>query len=159
MIPAALAERLFSALDRHDHLTMSTCYGDDAIFHDIAFRLCGRDQIHAMWHMICLGDIRVTYHIVAADSREVRVHWTAEYTFSETQRRVRNVTDTRLIIDGGSITTHVDDCNPRLWAAMALGGLKGFFAGRIGWLRRRKARALLQAFGASHSEYQAALNS
>ena len=59
-----IAERLFDALDRHDHESMATCYSETATFHDIAFDLRGKRRIHAMWHMICEGDIHCTYEVL-----------------------------------------------------------------------------------------------
>ena len=58
---AALLDRLFTALDKHDHVTMASCYREHAHFRDIAFDLVGRTRIHSMWHMICSGDIRADW--------------------------------------------------------------------------------------------------
>jgi hypothetical protein len=44
------------------------------------------------------------------------------------------------------IIEHRDYCDPRAWAAMALGGAVGFFAGRSHLLRSFKAKKMLQAF-------------
>src|SRR5262245_41710050 len=87
----ALVERLFTALDRHDHETMASCYAESAACRDIAFDLRGRAGIHAMWHMICLGDIRVTFEVLESSSTSARVSLVDTYTFSDTRRRVRNV--------------------------------------------------------------------
>src|SRR3954462_407066 len=120
---AALLDRLFTALDRHDHATMTACYHLDATFRDIAFDLHGRKEIHAMWHMICEGDIRATFDVVHADDNTAEVNLIDDYTFSSTGRKVHNVIQSRFQFQDGVIIEHHDFCDPRAWAAMALGGV------------------------------------
>src|SRR3954462_7066779 len=100
---AALLDRLFTALDRHDHATMAACYHLDATFRDIAFDLHGRKEIHSMWHMICEGDIRATFEVVHADEQKGKVKLVDTYPFGATKdppkpgRPVRNVVDSRFL--------------------------------------------------------------
>ena len=44
--------------------------------------------------------------------------------------------------------------HPQVWAAMALGGVKGWLAGRIRLFRSLKANEKLDAFIRAHPEYQ-----
>jgi hypothetical protein len=155
-----LLSRLFTALGEHDHATMASCYHVDAHFRDIAFDLEGRMQIHSMWHMICSGDIEVDFEIVEADKLGGHARLVDTYTFGASQkppkpgRRVRNAIESRFQFEDGLILRHDDDCDPKAWARSALGrGIAGFLAGRIRFLRSRKARALLAAFVDSHPEY------
>jgi ketosteroid isomerase-like protein len=143
---AELLQRLFSSLDRRDDESMAACYHPEATFEDIAFELHGKREIHDMWRMICAGDIRTSFEIVHADDVKGRVKVIDEYTFSDTGRKVRNVIDSRFKFVDHLIVEQRDDCNPREWAAMALGGLSGFVAGRVDPLRRFKARRKLQQF-------------
>jgi ketosteroid isomerase-like protein len=146
--------RLFSALDRHDHQAMAECYDDDATFGDIAFDLTGKKRIHAMWHMICDGDIRATFEIVKADDRAAVVKVVDEYTFRSSGRKVRNVIESRFALWNGAIVGQRDVCDPKKWAGMAIGGVSGYLAGRLAFLRRAKARKLLDAFIETHAQYQ-----
>jgi len=139
-----LLHRLFDSLNQHDHEAMADCYHPDATFHDIAFDLRGRDQIHAMWRMICAGDIHAKYKVVHAGEREGVVELTDEYTFRETGRRVRNSIESTFQFRDGLIVEHRDSCDARAWADMALGGVQGFLAGRFRFLRSRAARRLLR---------------
>lgn len=156
----ALLHRLFTALDRHDHPTMASCYHSDATFRDIAFKLRDRKEIHSMWHMICEGDIRATFEVVQANDEEGRVKLVDTYTFGATKeppkpgRPVRNVVDSRFLFQDGLIVQHHDVCDAREWARMALGGPIGFLAGRIGILRIWTAEKKLKAFVGKHPEYQ-----
>jgi hypothetical protein len=153
---ALLLERLFSALNRKDHEAMAACYHPAATFDDIAFALRGRAEIHDMWRMVCAGDIRATVDVTRADDRTGEVRVVDDYTFSDTGRHVRNVIASRFMFQDGFVLTHADTCDPVAWAAMAMGGVNGFLAGRVGPLRRFKARRKLAAFVASHSAAAAA---
>jgi hypothetical protein len=62
---------------------------------------------------------------------------------------VRNVIDSRFRFADHLIIEQRDYCDPREWAAMAMGGVSGFVAGRVGPLRRFKARKKLQRFMAA----------
>jgi ketosteroid isomerase-like protein len=149
-----LLQRLFGALERHDHTEMGRCYQPTATFHDIAFDLKGADRIRAMWHMICETDIRAMFDIIHANDQEGGVALVDDYTFRETGRKVHNVIDSRFRFSDGLIAEHRDECDPQVWAAMALGGVKGCLAGRIRFLRSLKANEKLDAFIRAHPEYQ-----
>jgi ketosteroid isomerase-like protein len=150
---ARLLQRLFTALNEHDHKQMAKCYHPMATFHDIAFDLKGKKQIHAMWHMICSGDIRATFEVVRADDREGVVRVVDEYTFSDTKRPVRNSIESLFHFRDGLIADQGDSCDPRSWAAMALGGARGFLAGRFRFLRSRTAKQKLATFIHNHPEH------
>jgi hypothetical protein len=131
-----MLQRLFTALDVHDHPTMAECYAPAASFRDIAFDLEGKAKIHAMWQMICEGsDLRASFEILHADDGEGRVALVDHYTFSDTKFKVRNVIDARFRFENGLIVQHHDH-----------GGLRGFLAGRFRFVRARAAEAKLKAF-------------
>ena len=143
-----LLQRLFTALDHHDHSTMAACYHPAATFRDIAFNLSGQGEIHAMWQMICeTSDIRATFEVLHADDVEGRVALVDHYTFSDTSRKVRNVIDSTFRFQKGVIVQHRDHCDPRAWAEMAFpGGVRGFLAGNFRIVRSLAARRKLDAF-------------
>lgn len=149
-----LLRLLFARLNEHDHAGIVKCYDEDALFSDIAFNLRGRKQIHAMWHMICEGDIKATVLDVSADDENATAHVVDVYTFRETGRRVRNEIEGRFRIRKGRIVEHRDRCDPRDWARQAFGGLKGEIIGRVGPARRRGAWKKLHKFIAEHPEYR-----
>ncbi len=149
-----LLHNLFTSLNRHDHESMAECYHSSATFRDIAFTLSGKRHIHAMWHMICQGDIRAAFDVIDADDRAGRVSVIDEYTFSDTGRPVRNVIESRFRFADGVIVAQRDYCDARAWARMAIGGIKGFLAGRSHRLRSKKAHGKLRAFIRQHPEYR-----
>lgn len=149
-----LMTRLFSALDQHEHTAMADCYAENARFTDIAFDLHGRRQIHAMWHMISEGDIRTTFTVERANEREGLATVTDDYTFRSTGRHVRNAIQSHFVFENGLIVEQRDECDPGQWGQMAIGGIGGFIAGHVGFVRRRKAGQTLQAFLDRHPEYR-----
>ncbi|MBV8686577.1 MAG: nuclear transport factor 2 family protein [Alphaproteobacteria bacterium] len=148
-----LLAKLFTALNDHDHDMMASCYSSDARFRDIAFHRKGREEIHAMWRMICHGDIKATFEVLDADERDGHVHVVDHYTYGRSERppfagrHVRNEIHSRFLFRDGAIWRHEDDCDPKQWAHSALGyGLAGFLAGRSRLLRSYKAKGKLRRF-------------
>jgi ketosteroid isomerase-like protein len=159
---AALLHRLFAALGAHDHAAMAACYRPGAQFRDIAFDLDGREAIAGMWRMICDGGSGikvVALEVVEADDRAglARVVETYRFRASSDPRKparlVRNAIVSRFRFEEGRILRHDDECDAKAWARQALGnGPIAFLAGRLRFLRSRKARAKLEAFLAAHPE-------
>ena len=151
---ADLLTRLFTSLARHDHEAMAACYHPDSTFTDIAFDLRGRRQIHAMWHMISEGDLRSTFIVRNADDRAGVAAVTDDYTFRATGKPVHNVIESHFRFRDGLIEEQRDFCDEKKWAEQALGGLPGFLAGRLRFVRSMKARQTLNKFIAAHPEYR-----
>jgi uncharacterized protein len=149
----ALLEKLYNGLERHDHDAMADCYHPDATFADIAFDLRGREQIHAMWHMIAESDLESTYSIESCNARDGVVGWIADYTFTDTGRRVHNVLRSRLVLNDGLIVEHRDDSDPWKWGLQALGPVKGPLAWLVPAIRQRKAAEKLADFISRHPRY------
>jgi hypothetical protein len=158
---AVLLQKLFTGLNQHNDQVMTECYHAQAAFRDIAFDLRGKEQIHAMWQMICEGrsNIRATFEVVHADDQSGQVSLVDNYTFYASDdsppssgREVRNVIDSRFRFRDGFIIEHHDLCDARAWGRMALGGVAGFLAGRLRFLRSRKARQMLDRFLAKRAK-------
>lgn len=151
---ATLLNALFTALARHDHAGMAACYHPQARFRDIAFDLRGRERIHAMWRMICAGDIEVVdFEVIDVDDSKGRARIVEEYTFHRRKAppddvaRVRNSIVSRFRFEDGKIRCQDDDCDPKEWARQALGdGMAGFLAGRFRPLRSFVAKRKLAKF-------------
>src|SRR3954452_15037205 len=157
---AGLLQRLYTALDTHDHRTMASCYHPEARFRDIAFDLQGIRKIHSMWHMISETDIRAKFEVIDATDRDGRVKLVDTYRFGAQKdppkegRPVRNVIESHFVFQGGHIKDHQDFCDPKEWARSALGGPLGFVAGRVRLLRSVAAARKLKAFVKNHPEYR-----
>ena len=146
-----LLTKLFQCLNQHDPNGMAACYSDDATFQDIAFALKGKKQIHAMWDMACSvneagveSDIAVSVKELSANDSNGRAVIVDTYTFRDKGRKVENQITSRFEFLGGKITKQTDDCDPIVWADQAIGGFFGWLAGRISFIRRRKAMKKLR---------------
>jgi len=148
-----LIQRFYAAFDKHDGDAMAACYAPDARFRDIAFDLEGQARIHEMWRMICSGDIQAACEIDHADAATGAAHSVFTYHFGASKnppspgRPVVNPIKSTFTFRDGLIARQEDDCDARAWARQAIGtGLAGFLAGRVRWLRSRKAEAKVAAF-------------
>ena len=152
---AVLLERFYGAFAALDATMMATCYAPDAQFQDEVFALRGRDEIAAMWDMLCTATRdkgrdawSLSWSQVAADARSGRAHWEAHYRFSATGRLVHNIIEARFEFRDGLIVAHRDRFDFRAWARQAL-GLTGWLFGGTMALRRKvvgRAAANLAAF-------------
>lgn len=149
-----LIEKLFTSLDNHDHQSLADCYHSEAIFKDIAFDLHGRKQIHAMWHMICEGDIRVMLKAFDADEKTGKAELVDEYIFRDTGRLVKNKITSHFKFDNGLVVEQIDTCDAEDWAKQAFGGVGGFIAGNVGFLRCLAASRKFNKFIAGNPQYK-----
>jgi limonene-1,2-epoxide hydrolase len=144
--------RAFAALDAD---TMAACYAPDARFKDEVFTLAGREEIAAMWRMLCQAtqaqgraDWSLQYSDISADASQGRAYWEARYRFSATGRRVHNCINGDFRFRDGLISDHRDRFDFWSWSRQAL-GLPGWLLGWSPMLRRQvqaKAAARLKAF-------------
>ncbi len=133
----ATLERFYGAFKQLDGEAMQACYAPNARFDDEAFSLSGREEIGAMWRMLCdavktkgRDDWALEY-----STAENTAHWEPRYRFSATGRLVHNIIDAEFTFDaGGLILTHRDRFDFWRWSRQALGA-PGFLLGWSGFLR------------------------
>lgn len=150
---SALLTKLYTCLDQKDYAGMSECYHPKATFHDIAFSLCGKLHIQAMWHMISETDLRATFRILKVDGGRGVVDLTDRYTFTDTGYFIHNEIRSTFQFRDELIIEHRDVCNRFLWAIQSSGPFKGTFAYFFPSLIRRKGKKKLEDFIARHPEY------
>ena len=145
----------YAAFARLDADTMASFYAPDAQFHDEAFSLRGHEQVSGMWRMLCdatkvKGEVwKLTHSGIEADAHCGKVHWEADYRFSQTGRPVHNVINAVFQFDErGLITHHHDRFSFWSWSCQALGA-PGILLGWTPFLRRKveaQAAANLQKY-------------
>ncbi|MEO8544289.1 MAG: nuclear transport factor 2 family protein [Burkholderiaceae bacterium] len=143
--------RFYNAFAHLDPATMARCYAPEAQFQDEVFMLDGRDQVMAMWFMLCESldgggrvDWKLNYRIASIDARTARLHWSAHYHFGKAGRPVHNrITASFRFDDAGRITHHHDSFDFWRWSRQAL----GFPGLLLGWspLLRRQVRSRAHA--------------
>ncbi len=148
-------ETFYAAFSRLDHAAMQACYAPDARFDDEAFSLLGREQIGAMWRMLCsatqakgMAHWQLQASAITARGTRGQAHWEAHYLFSATGRLVHNRIDAEFDFNAqGLITRHRDRFDFWRWARQAL-GLPGLLLGWTPWLRQKVRRTAAQNLAA-----------
>jgi ketosteroid isomerase-like protein len=147
---AALVARFYAAFADLHPASMAACYAPDARFEDEVFSLHGRDEIGAMWTMLCqatrtsgAAHWRLAARDVVADDQAGGAHWEAWYRFSATGRDVHNVIDARFEFRDGLIAAHRDRFDFWAWSRQAL-GRPGLL---LGWTPMLRAKVRAQAAG------------
>ena len=142
-------KKFYDAFAQLDAVGMAECYADDATFDDEAFSLRGKREVCAMWAMLCEAprakgrDVwKLQSSGIAADARQGRAHWEADYRFSATGRMVHNIIDGRFSFNPqGLIVSHRDHFDFWAWSRQALGA-PGLLLGWTPFLRAKvRARA------------------
>ena len=158
---AMLIARLFAALDEHDAEAMATCYRTDKVtFHDIAFDIHEKPRLYGMWRMICEGEsgIRVSVKSIEADDLRGEARIVDRYQFGKDTKKgkagrpIVNEITSRFCFHDGLIEEQTDFCDARTWAEQAIGGLGGWLAGRLRFLRSFTANRKLGRFLREHPD-------
>ncbi len=119
----------YAAFRELDAQAMKAAYAPQARFRDPVFDLKGREEIGAMWAMLCEAvkakgrDVwRLDVSGITADASRANARWEAHYRFSATGRLVHNVIDASFTFDpSGLILAHRDQFDFNRWARQALG--------------------------------------
>ncbi|WP_354700692.1 hypothetical protein DSM112329_00977 [Paraconexibacter sp. AEG42_29] len=146
----ATIDRLYAAMNAGDGDAMAACYTPDATFEDPAFGHLEDGRGQAMWRMLCSrsadSDLKVTVVDRQAEPGGTgTAHWLADYTFTETGRRVHNDVRASFVFSGGLIAAHRDRFDLRAWGGQALGtvpGLLGYTPVLRLMIHRRTAKGL-----------------
>ena len=150
--------RFYEAFRALDADTMQAAYAPAAVFDDEAFSLRGREEIGAMWRMLCTAvkdkgraDWKLEFSSIDCDDEVGVAHWEAHYRFSATGRLVHNIIEAEFTFDkNGLITRHRDRFDFWRWSRQAL-GTPGLLLGWSPFLRnkvRTQAAANLAKFRA-----------
>ena len=138
-----LIERFYDAFNRRDGAAMAASYAPNARFHDPAFGELTGEEPGAMWRMLTgrADDLRVQLVEHDADDASGSARWLADYTFTQTGRKVHNDVRARFRFADGLIAEHDDEFGFYAWARQALGppGLL------LGWTPMLHAKVQKQA--------------
>ncbi|MGK2955229.1 MAG: nuclear transport factor 2 family protein [Solirubrobacterales bacterium] len=120
---AQVVERFYGGFAAGDGDQMASCYHADVHFYDDVFQDLNGPEVMKMWRMLLTrsDDLVITLGEHAADDQSGTAHWTADYTFSGTGRKVKNEIDAAFKFQDGLIIDHVDSFNFWRWSRMALG--------------------------------------
>ena len=118
-----IVARFYEAFARRDGDAMAACYAPDARFSDPVFPDLRGEEPGAMWKMLTERgqDLRVRLVSHTVDAHGGSANWVADYTFTQTGRKVHNDVRARFTLSDGLITHHRDEFSFYAWARQALG--------------------------------------
>ena len=146
-----IINRFYSAFQQKNPAEMNLCYSENIAFSDPVFGLLHGDEVKSMWEMLCKNgkDLQLSFgNIQLLDEEYATCDWVAQYTFSQTGRRVVNKIKAHIRVENGIITEHTDAFDIYNWSRQAL-GLKGWLFGWSAWFQKKlqqKTRKALDKF-------------
>jgi ketosteroid isomerase-like protein len=143
-------KRFYGAFAARDGAGMAACYAPGVTFYDPVFCDLHGAEAGAMWRMLTgrAQDLEVELLACEADSEHGSARWRADYTYTQTDRRVTNHVNAGFRFADGAIADHVDTFSFYRWARQALGP-PGLLLGWTPMLRstvRKRARDALDEF-------------
>lgn len=147
----AIITRFYEAFQQRNSSEMNACYAENIAFSDPVFGLIYGDDVRGMWDMLCKNgkDLQLSFgNIQLLDDEYSTCEWIAQYTFSQTGRRVVNKIRAHMRIENGKITEHSDAFDIYGWSRQAL-GWKGWLFGWTAWFQKKlqqKSRIALNNF-------------
>lgn len=135
----ATIHKFYTAFQQLDYNTMQSCYHADAVFSDPVFGLLDRNEVCAMWEMLCkrAKDLQLSYgNIQLLDDEYATADWIAVYTFSQTGRKVVNKIKAHLRFKDGLIIEHSDAFPIYRWSRQAF-GITGLLLGWSGYFQKK----------------------
>ncbi len=133
-----LVTTFYSAFQQLDYKTMQQCYHEDAVFFDPVFEDLNTTEVRQMWEMLCTQakNFSLQFHEVKADEAYGTCSWVAEYTFSQSGKRVVNHVKAYFKFHEQQIIEHTDDFDLWKWSRQAL-GLPGWVLGWSAFLQNK----------------------
>ncbi len=152
-----LIEKFYEAFARRDAETMISCYHKEITFEDAAFGRLHGDDARDMWKMLCRAskDLKVSYSGIECDQQKGLASWQADYTFTQTGRKVHNQVLAKFRFKDGKIIEHTDLFNLHTWASQAL-GWKGRILGGTEFFKKslqKQTQSKLRAFQKSMQDH------
>jgi ketosteroid isomerase-like protein len=154
MTNTELITKFYSSFAHADAEGMISCYHDEIVFSDPAFGELKGDDAKNMWRMLVersKGEIKIAFNNVQANEKTGSANWIAEYTFTQTGRKVVNKVAAEFEFRDGKITRHNDHFSIWKWARQAL-GMKGFLFGGTSFLQakiQKQTNTLLKKYSAT----------
>lgn len=158
-----LIEKFYTSFSRCDWKGMVDCYHEDIFFYDPVFENLNAAKTAGMWEMLCKNarDLVIRFDNVKADDEYGSCNWVAEYTFSQTGRKVSNKVRAHFQFHEGKIVEHMDDFDLWSWSRQAL-GMKGLLLGWTPFVQnriRKNAQRNLERFLQQKQPQEGVINS
>lgn len=146
-----IIEEFYSGFAAANSRTMNSCYHSEVVFKDPVFGRLGHAEVQDMWEMLIKksqGDLKIRFSHLKATESTGSADWKAYYTFSSTNRQVKNYIHAEFEFKDGLIYRHTDTFSIYNWSKQAL-GFKGYLLGWTPFFKKkiqRKAMESLRSF-------------
>ncbi len=126
----ALIQKFYQSFQDKNLHAMLECYDENVEFFDPVFLHLKGKEVFAMWSMLIERgtDLKVSYQNIRANEQGGSAEWTASYTFTKTNRLIKNRIKANFKIRNEKIVWHKDSFSLWKWAGMAL-GVSGYLLG------------------------------
>ena len=148
-----LIEKFYFSFAAADIAEMHKCYHPEIIFSDPIFGELIGDDAKDMWEMLLeksQGKLEIRFSKLKVSDNDGSAEWRANYTFSSTNREVKNHIHAKFVFKDGLIFRHTDHFNVYTWSKQAF-GLKGIL---LGWTPYFQKKIQQQALHSLHSYQQ-----
>jgi len=141
-----LISHFYNSFSQRDYKSMQDCYAEQATFSDEVFINLNSLQVKAMWQMLISRgkDLQIRFQNVTADEKSGSCEWIANYTFSQTGRRVENQIKANFEFENGKIVRHLDQFDFYQWSSQAL-GLTGKLLGWTSFLQNKVRKTAMKS--------------
>lgn len=134
-----IIEKFYKSMANRDVEGMVSCYHPEVQFEDPAFGVLKGERACDMWRMLFGHNkalIQVSYSQIQANEQEGSAHWTAEYVFRQTGKKVFNEIDAQFTFKDGKIFRHKDHFDLYKWSQQAF-GLTGYLMGWTNFFKQK----------------------
>ncbi|WP_432670740.1 nuclear transport factor 2 family protein [Flavobacterium sp. SM2513] len=155
-----ILEEFYSGFAAANSDTMNSCYHPEVVFQDPVFGTLESKDVRDMWEMLIAksnGKLIIKFSNVVSNGTTGSVDWVANYTFSTTNRHVRNVVHAQFEFKDGLIIRHTDTFDLYHWSKQAL-GIKGTLLGWTPFFKRKIQQTALQSLRAFQRKKEKELN-
>lgn len=145
-----ILEEFYSGFAAANSDTMNSCYHPEVVFQDPVFGTLESTDARDMWEMLIAksqGSLSIKFSNVISNGKIGSVDWIANYTFSSTGRKVRNVIHAQFEFKDGLIYRHTDSFDLYHWSKQAF-GIKGTLLGWTPFFKRKLQQTALQSLRA-----------
>jgi len=142
-----IIEEFYSGFAAGNSSTMNSCYHPEIIFKDPVFGVLKSTDVQDMWEMLIeksQGQLRIRFSHLKANDGKGSADWKAYYTFSSTNRQVKNVIQAKFEFKEGLIVKHTDTFSLYEWSKQAF-GLKGTLFGWTPFFKKKIRQQALQS--------------
>jgi ketosteroid isomerase-like protein len=131
MTNVKLIEKFYTSFSEGDFKGMKECYHAEICFQDPVFGKLMGEKPGNMWEMLLSqkkANLTISFDRIDVSSNTGKAHWTAEYLYGKSKRKVTNIVRAEFKFKEGKIIEHIDTFDLWKWTKQAM-GITGYLMG------------------------------